>query len=71
MTHHHIAVETLETCILDVCSLMTDNKLKLNNVKTEFPVVIPKYYHKVFNTKELHLRIGDQELSLLRPWSLL
>ena len=58
----HTALKTLEKCINDVRTWRICNKFKLNDNKHEFLVVIPKYYHKVFNTRGLRLYIGDQEI---------
>lgn len=58
------AIRRLEACIEEIRRWMTHNKLKLNNGKTEFLVVVSRYYQDLVNEVQPVIRIGG---SVIRP----
>jgi hypothetical protein len=58
------AIHVLERCIEDIRKWMLENKLKLNNDKTEFLVVVSPHQQSAMERARPTLRVGE---SLVRP----
>ena len=61
------AVEAIQHCVEDIRSWMTNNKLKLNDEKTEFILLGRKRQLTDISVKDLSVGDSSVELSLLVP----
>ena len=55
------SINKLKTCTSDVRAWMINNKLRINDRKTEF-LMLKSYFNK-FDLSELALAVGDDEIA--------
>ena len=56
------AIRRLERCIQEIRIWMTANKLKLNDGKTDFMVIVSAYYRQLINSLEIAIKVGNTNI---------
>lgn len=56
------AIATLEACVEDVRTWMIQNKLKLNDAKTEFLLIAPKYHSTKLLRLKPKIKVGNESI---------
>ena len=56
------AIRRLEMCIQEIRMWMTANKLKLNDGKTDFIVIISAYYRQLITSLEISIKVGNTNI---------
>ena len=53
------AITQIESCLADICTWMSDNRLKMNDDKTEITLFLPKKLLKKISFQSIEIRIGE------------
>ena len=56
------AIRRLEMCIQEIRMWMTANKLKLNDGKTDFMVILSAYYRQLRTSLEIAIKVGNTNI---------
>ena len=56
------AIRRLEMCIQEIRMWMTANKLKLNDGKTDFIVIVSAYYRQLITSLEIAIKVGNTNI---------
>ena len=56
------AIHRLEMCIQEIRIWMTANKLKLNDGKTDFMVIVSAYYQQLITSLEIAIKVGNTNI---------
>ena len=56
------AIRRLEMCIQEIRMWMTANKLKLNDGKTDFMVILSAYYRQLRTSLEIAKKVGNTNI---------
>jgi len=56
------ARDVLQDCAGNVRNWMTQNRLKVNDAKTEFLIIAPKHFHTKLQPASVTIRVGDSDI---------